>query len=423
MCKYCCSKLRRNGIIPYNQGMNCTIERLIHHGFSAKEIVHINKTLCKSHFGNLKQAEIQAKIDYYACSVNFLYRKGFDRANIATLCQSTTHSVSNIIREANIPENNVNFKIEQETKKQQNTEKPQDKLKKIQLKQQQTIKITKQPQTGSVGKSGTTPFKQKDFENLLSTQISKAYAVFKRHGNERWYQEEDTYFIDCSAGDMSPHEKTSPEILLNTLYKKYDFPTKLYLIDKNKTTFNKLEVNYNNYQKSKLVQNPNLKVILKNTDMEECLFNIAPQKYRYGLLYFDPNGFTLYDYETISVFLENNPRVDVILNVNTSKLASLRQVKKAKGFKKYNNYYFTTLLADLHKQNIWVRDNIQIRQTKDHSPFEFVMVFGTNMPKYNMGAIENFVPADSIQGKQLIHQYNYTKQEKAFIENNEKGAK
>ena len=284
------------------------------------------------------------------------------------------------------------------------------------------IKNTKQNKQNHVGKSGTTPFKQTDLQDLLSAQIAKAYAVFKKHGNKDWYNEEDTYFIDCSSGDMNPNEITSPEILLRTLCNYYDLPSKLYLIERDKKTFSVLKENYQLHWQSQISQMQNMRVILKNTEMEECLFDIAPNKYRFGLLYFDPNGGTKDDYATIGAFLRDNPRIDVILNINTIFLKWLRGigVGNKQGFEKYEDFYLSTILNYINRENIWIRDNIQINGAKDYSKFEFVMVFGTNMPHYYMGDIKHFMPLSSFKGQQLLYKYNYTKAQKEEIENGKK---
>jgi len=284
------------------------------------------------------------------------------------------------------------------------------------------IKNTKQTKQNHVGKSGTTPFKQTDLQDLLSAQIAKAYAVFKKHGNKDWYNEEDTYFIDCSSGDMNPNEITSPEILLRTLCNYYDLPSKLYLIERDKKTFSVLKENYQLHWQSQISQMQNMRVILKNTEMEECLFDIAPNKYRFGLLYFDPNGGTKDDYATIGAFLRDNPRIDVILNINTIFLKWLRGIGigNKQGFEKYEDFYLSTILNYINRENIWIRDNIQINGAKDYSKFEFVMVFGTNMPHYCMGDIKHFMPLNSFKGQQLLYKYNYTKAQKEEIENGKK---
>lgn len=270
--------------------------------------------------------------------------------------------------------------------------------------------------SSSVGRSGTTPFKQTDLQQLISSQMDKAFKVYSKHKNKSWYSEEDNYFFDCSAGDMGTNQITSPEIFLDSLCNHQNLPSKLYLIEQKKKTFNLLENNYNNrWEKGISLIAPNTKVILKNKNMEDVLFNLAPNKYRFGLLYFDPNGFTLDNYCAISVFLKNNPKIDVVLNINISKLSALRQIKKAKGFEKYNNYYLTTLFSDLHKNSIWIRNNIHINSIKDHSKYEFVMVFGTNMDYYNIGPMPHFYDINSIEGQRLVYKYNYTKKEKELL--------
>ena len=266
----------------------------------------------------------------------------------------------------------------------------------------------------SVGSSAITPFKQKDLERLLSIQIGKAFGVYQKHHTEKWYTE-DCYFIDCSAGDMAQNCLTSPQIFLDNLlkFKESSFPSRLYLIEKTPTipsepnTFEKLKNNFQIYKNKRTIT---ARVILRHANMQKCLSQFTPHPYRFGLLYFDPNGFTFEDYEALFEFLKGNPRIDVILNINITQLNRNRPVKKAKGFEKYWDFYLSTLLHRLNKDYIWIRDN-SILDIK--SKFTFVMIFGTNMFDYSIGKNNShFVPIDSVKGQAIIQKHNFTKNER-----------
>ncbi len=267
----------------------------------------------------------------------------------------------------------------------------------------------------SVGRSEITPFKQRDLERLLSTQIGKAFGVYSKHQHEKWYTE-DCYFIDCSAGDMAPHCSTSPKIFLDNLIKFKEFPARLYLVEQEPTghtrpeTFYKLRNNYCEKYKE-LIKQTLIRVFLQKINMQQLLSKFEPHKYRYGLLYFDPNGFTLEDYEALFEFLIGNSRMDVILNINITQLGRNRSVKKVPEFQKYHDFYLTTLLNRLNKKYIWIRDNsvLNIKSKK----FTFVMIFATNMFDYNIGKNNShFMSIDSPEGQNIIQKHNFTKTER-----------
>jgi hypothetical protein len=257
----------------------------------------------------------------------------------------------------------------------------------------------------SVGKSAITPFKQEDLLSLLTQQIGNAYGVYRKYSTEAYYNNcEQNYFIDCSAGNMNEYEKTSPGIFLKELYKYQYFPSKLLLIEKNKITYKKLKENFDKLNLSRPYPN----VFIFKKDMKNVLCELNPHKYRYGLIYFDPNGFRIDDYEAISKFLIGNPRMDLIININVTQIKRNRPVHKINGFDKYNNLYLSNIQELFHKNNVWVRDDVMLRKVR--SMFKYVMMFGTNNPNFNLRC-HNFVRLESEEGQRVINKYNFTTNE------------
>jgi len=259
----------------------------------------------------------------------------------------------------------------------------------------------------SIGKSEITPFKQKDLQLLLSNQICKAYGVYRKYHKEKWYTENDTFFIDCTAGNMEPAEPTSPQIILDSVLYYNKLPSRTYLIEKHEETWKTLKVNYKKTYKKRIESSKNSRVILRKSNLQKVLSRFSKNKNRFGLIYIDTNGGVLEDYMALFHFLDNNPRIDVILNVNTSILKRTR-AQGTSGMKKYNDFYFSSILEKINKKYVWVRDNSNLRKNKH----EFIMVFGTNMPNYNMEIIPHFIPVNSPQGSQIVYKYNHTKKEK-----------
>ena len=266
-----------------------------------------------------------------------------------------------------------------------------------------------------VGTSAITPFKQKDLNDLLKNQIGKAYGVYKKYKKVNWYNSVkiQNCFIDCSAGDMMPGKKTSPSIFLTELQKFPDFPSFLYLIEKDRNTYKNLLYNFYKIRSQDLelfIQHPRYPIPqTQNMDMRDFLKKFPDNINLIGLLYFDPNGFKIEDYDAISSFLEKNHKMDVILNINVSQIKRLRPITKVNGFDKYKDVYLSGILKNLHKENIWIRNNVRIGV---RSKFDFIMVFGTNHNKFDIGHNSyHFVPLYSDEGQGIIRKYNYTKNE------------
>ena len=277
----------------------------------------------------------------------------------------------------------------------------------------------------TVGHSEVTPFKQKDLDNILSVQIKKTRYVYKNTDKISWSiknREVYCYFIDCSAGDMALDQQTSPSMFLKKLTSVKDLPIKLFLLEENPKIYSQLVDNFNSCKKE--LDTSNMKIYIRNHNMNKYLPKIRLGEYAFGLVYFDPNGFKLKDYEAIFNFLENNPRMDVLLNVSTTQIKRDRCLYKKKSidngaltkaqieaFRKYDEFYFSTLLDRLNKKYIWIRDNIILTDVK--SKHNFVMVFGTNTGNYIMdGDLSHFASKDDKLGGKLIKKYNYTKEGK-----------
>lgn len=288
----------------------------------------------------------------------------------------------------------------------------------------------------TVGKSGITPFKQKNVQDILSSRIGKCCGIWKREKDSAWYNQEErqNVFIDFTAGDMS-NEDTSPMTFIQTLRKYSFFPSVLYLIEKDKKTFQTL---LKNIRKLNVKTNYNVispmfaddkelctidaehckvppEIILKNMNLCEFLGEFhGIHKYRYGLAYYDPNGFKHQDYKCIFSFMNNNPRMDIIININVTQIRRNAGVKKYEGFQKYRNIDLKRVINILSrlKRNVFIRNNFTIEiDSKPKSTHKFILVYATNDPNMKMPVEYGFVSIQSEDGFQLIKKYNYDHEE------------
>lgn len=289
----------------------------------------------------------------------------------------------------------------------------------------------------TVGKSGITPFKQKNVQDIISWSIGKFHGIWRKYKSEPFYNREEyqNIFIDITAGDMDS-EQTSPFTFINTLRKFSEFPSKLYLIEKDRDTFQKL---LHNIRKLDVATNYNVlspmfkddqdlctidelyckippEIFLKNMDLCSFLgeFSNTEHKYRYGIIYYDPNGFQIDPYRCLFNFIKNNAKVDVLININVTQIKRNSGVKKIDGFKDYRNVTLRKIISKLnnYKQFIFLRNNFEIEdklEVKTHT--KFILVYGTNYAKCNMPAKFGFVTLESEEGIQLIKKYNYDHEE------------
>lgn len=268
------------------------------------------------------------------------------------------------------------------------------------------------PKKMKVGRSGTTQFKQRDLEILLKNQIGRTFGVYCKFSGEEWFDASEIYYIDCTAGDMDPKEVTSPQIFMEQLKKYKNLPSRLFLVEENNEICDTLLHNYERYSLSYENKLGSIRIMRRN--FRRFLKYIQPHRYRFGLIYHDPNVCLPKDYAPIFRFLNENPRMDVLLNVCTGWLNRIRP-NTAKGHEDSNDFYLTTILKKINKKHIWIRNNIDIRAAKNKSVYEYVMVFGTNHKSFKLNT-QNFIHIDSDEGKELIYQYNFNKKEKNEIE-------
>jgi hypothetical protein len=286
----------------------------------------------------------------------------------------------------------------------------------------------------TVGRSGTTPIKQRDVSHIIESQVFKTYCVFNKalqkkalQQEPKWFDDSEFCYIDCTAGDMDLHFETSPKMFIDSLSfppdfksKLSDFESKLYLIEKNECTFDKLEKNWIEYCTPKHEHHTTGGSVIHlqtiNSNFIDVLKEIPKCRYRYGLIYHDPNTCIYEDYTAIFKFLRQNIRMDVLLNVNTGWLNNRARPNTAKGFEKYSNFYLVDIINGIKKKYVWIRDNTELDGVEDASRYEFVLLFATNMEGYDFPIQSNFVPAKSTEGEELIQKYNYNKKEKDEIE-------
>jgi len=288
----------------------------------------------------------------------------------------------------------------------------------------------------TVGRSGITPIKQKNVQDILSSRIGKCSGIWKKDKDSAWYNQEDKQntFIDFTAGDMSSDE-TSPMTFIQTLRKYSYFPSVLYLIEKDRKTFQSLLHNIRklNVRTNYNVLSPMFKddhdlctvdaehckvppeIILKNMDLCSFLGEFQGyHRYRFGLAYYDPNGFKYQDFKCLFSFIRNNPRMDIMMNINATQIKRNAGVMKCKGFAKYRNISLDKVIKSIaqYKKTVFIRNNFAIESDfNPKSTHKFILLYATNDPNQKMPDEFGFVTIQSEEGQQLINKYNYGSKE------------
>jgi len=323
-----------------------------------------------------------------------------------------------------IAESNMTGTIPRRSKKMSNKESDNQNEKKVNSKESDNQKT-------DVGRSEVTQYKQQELAKYLPLQITKIIAarksVQKRQSKAPWQgwwtNESAIFLIDASAGDMNPDFITSPQLFLQESFRRKEDPIDLVLIErgfssegKNKN-FELLQQRYDDQWKKDCPSNVNVYLHKEEfqswfeklcSDIKEDIGLESYQEMKgvYGILYFDPNGFQVEPYESISKFCRKFPQVEILLNINTNRIIAHRKVS-AKGFEKYKDIYLSTLLRDIGKKFIWVRDNDSIPCT---NRYKFITVYASNWEasKPNGGV---FHKIDSPKGQEIIQKHNYSKKE------------
>lgn len=275
-----------------------------------------------------------------------------------------------------------------------------------------------QYEKSTVGRSSITPIKQEDIQNLLKDQIGKAYGVWSKYSNEQWYKEVSlkgdiqNCFIDCSAGHMDLTQHTSPRSFIEKLMQFKHYPAELFLIEKERETYNRLVINFHQLNGQNNNYFPRVRIL--NEDMRDFLAELKPNKYRFGLLYFDPNGFKRCEYDAIIKFLSENPRMDLIYNINATQIVRCKGVAegnsdKATFFNGYKGLDLSRIISNInrYKKVIYLRNNFHRRVQCVKHTTQFILLFATNNNGFVIPSKYGFVPLNTSDGQSLITKYNY----------------
>jgi phage antirepressor YoqD-like protein len=276
-----------------------------------------------------------------------------------------------------------------------------------------------------VGHSELTQYKQEDVKKNVEQVIQRLFRIFKEHDPYLSYSR--LTFIDCTAGDLETGgdmNLTSPGIFLNEIIRQSkeidDIPTTLFLIEKNKKAFEKLTKNYNKYFKKEIKNNTNCNVKLKNKNFKDALWNLGSVKYRYGLVYVDANGYSHEDYSAAIDFVNKNERVDLLANINYASIARARgfgQKNPDSAYEVYKDLYMEDIIDSIDKDIKYIRDGKHQAKIKRRGN-QFTMIYASNYRNHNQ-LPDNFVPAYSEKGQELMDKYNFKKDNKDSIQSTE----
>ena len=259
----------------------------------------------------------------------------------------------------------------------------------------------KQPEN-SVGRSTATPYKQENLKTLIDVQLYKTCCIFNKHQKHRWCN--STYYIfDMTAGDGDLKFETSPSIFLNALCSVPGLQFKAFFVEKNKKTYLELQKNINHYlhlfqeqEEKKYFQN-NIYIIQGASEIKLKKFcNKKIGSWKYGVLYYDTNGFQQEPWNFMVDFAKKWNALDIILNFSPI------QIKRNFGaFPQYTKK-LPELINVIEKKYIYIRDDIKTKENK----FKHIMLFCTNFGEYgNWKEANQFYDINSKEGKKIIKRH------------------
>lgn len=259
-----------------------------------------------------------------------------------------------------------------------------------------------------VGKSRVTPFKQKDLRDLFIRQLSLVKDVFDKKKDEKWL-DPVYYLFDITAGDAELSEETSPKIFLEGLRYFRGLNFIAVFIEKEKKTFERMKKNINGFidkiddsQERECFREQVSYFWGKNHDvLDDGVFRDG--KYKYGLLYWDPNSFTLKQWQLISRFSEEWNYLDLVVNINTTFIKRLRYNRHCSDYSCFSLKDYIGMIKKDHKY---------IRTSYNNDPHHWLLLFATNMPGYHICRPYDFIPVSSYEGQQIIEKYGERLNEK-----------
>jgi len=262
----------------------------------------------------------------------------------------------------------------------------------------------------TVGRSKITPYKQLDLRDLFFDQMRSVGAVFKKYEGKDWL-EKAYYLFDITAGDMGLDKKTSPRIFLSKLLENEGFNFKVFLIEKNKTTFSELKKNVMNFIKEiplideRRYFRENVNCILGNNNkvLVRPEYLNGKHKWKYGLVYFDPNGFSYETWDLLSDFLGRWKALDVIMNLSAA--ANKRCINNPKTLM-HQGKRISHFIDMIPKSKKFIRDCYSGDQ------HQFFMLFCTNWADYRICRNYDFIDLDTYEGQQILERLDQTKEEK-----------
>lgn len=261
----------------------------------------------------------------------------------------------------------------------------------------------------SVGRSKATPFKQDAYKTLTFSQIYKTKCVFDKN---EWC-DQTYYLFDLTAGDASLSQLTSPTIILDHLYSCKGLDFKGIFVEKSKEAFKKLKSNVSKYIKKirdneeKLYFKNNTSIIQGNCEQVLSEYCKEKHKWKFGLLYYDPNGFKQEPWDLVVNFSKMWPVLDIVINFSPIQIKRNLNVEKNKGFKKYNKNLLQ-IINQIEKKDVYIRDDIKVAENR----YKHIMLFCTNFGRYpELEKKHGFFHIESRRGQKIIQSHIQKKEE------------
>jgi hypothetical protein len=252
------------------------------------------------------------------------------------------------------------------------------------------------PVINGQGESAETPIKQKHFAGFLDMQMTASKKVMATASwcNGDYYQYFDLY---SGCGRWGDNQKGSPLVFLDAI-ERHDLPYRAVFIDRESINIERLRDSIPEYHRpyctlladdNKLALRPWLKVEKGK-----------PKTYRMGLVYADPNGLVCWDLLSWMSLMKRYERTDIFVYFGANRGLKLHR-RSYPG--KYG--YLTEYIEAIDKPH-WL-----IRQPS--TAWQWIFLYATRWRDKPQWKRAGFYDLDSDEGRRILYECNFTKDERA----------
>lgn len=256
------------------------------------------------------------------------------------------------------------------------------------------------PIVNGVGVSDETLTKQRHFTSIVETHLKLTCdGIFKNKYN--WVQNNTYFYYDLNAGPGVYNDIIgSPIIFLNEArkYRHVKFYVSLFEVLPENAEMLESNIRSMNYP-------DNIDISIINKDSAQYLnkYAFSSGNQQFGMVYSDQNG-KIPPFDTLSKFSEGkkSSRVDIVINLSATTIKRVSNQKYCTENRRLFDY------LNIIDKNTWL-----IR--KNHGRHQWTFLIGCNWKDFPEFKEIGFRKADSIAGKRILDELNYTSKEKKQI--------